>query len=92
MAEFENIKQMPHSLVAEQALLGAIIIDQENLLKAETLKPEHFYIDSHKIIFAAIRNLFSKSRSIDLVTLIEAVKEESGTTEFDAAKYIKIIW
>lgn len=91
MAEFDNIKQMPHSLVAEQALLGAIIIDQGNLLKAETLKPEHFYIESHKIIFSSIRSLFAKSRSIDVVTLIEEVKAEAGITEFDVAKYIKII-
>ena len=50
MAEFENIRQMPHSLQAEQALLGAIIIDQSNLMKTDSLKPEHFYIDSHKTI------------------------------------------
>ncbi|MDD4125183.1 MAG: DnaB-like helicase N-terminal domain-containing protein, partial [Eubacteriales bacterium] len=91
MAELDIIKQMPHSLQAEQALLGAIIIDQSNFLKTETLRPEHFYIESHRVIYSAVKDLFVKSRSIDFITLIEAIKENSGITDFDVAKYIKTI-
>ncbi len=91
MAEFDNIKQMPHSLQAEQALLGAIIIDQSNLIKTDSLKPDQFYIESHKIIYAAIKDLFAKSRTIDFVTLIDAIKQNSGIADFDVAKYLKTI-
>ncbi|MFA6730550.1 MAG: replicative DNA helicase [Eubacteriales bacterium] len=91
MPELESIRQMPHSLQAEQAILGAIIIDQAGLEKCEQLKSEHFYIDIHAAIFSAIQSLFLKSRSIDFVTLIEEVKAKEGRADFDVAKYIKTI-
>ncbi len=91
MSELDSIRQLPHSLQAEQAVLGAIIIDPEKLVEAAELSADHFYPETHKTIFKAIKNLFAESRTIDVVTLIDEIKKAFGDTDFDAAKYIKII-
>lgn len=44
MPDIDIIKQMPYSLEAEQALLGAIIIDPELLNDALTLRSDDFYV------------------------------------------------
>ena len=91
MNELEGIRQLPHSLQAEQAVLGALIIDPEKLADAASVNTEDFYPETHKVIFSAIKNLYIKSRSIDVVTLVDEIKKAFGDTDFDAAKYIKYI-
>lgn len=91
MNELEGIRQMPHSLQAEQAVLGALIIDPTKLADVSELTTEDLYPDTHKIIFSAIKSLYAQSRGIDVVTLIDEIKRAFGDTDFDAAKYIKTI-
>lgn len=43
MAEFDSIRQLPHSQEAEQALLGAVLLDPEKFNEIVFLKPEYFY-------------------------------------------------
>ncbi len=63
----------PNDIEAEQAVLGCMLLDGEAVAMAlETLKPEDFYREENKLIFAAMLNLYSRSEPIDLIT----VKEE----------------
>lgn len=54
-------KVPPHSIEAEQATLGSILIDKEAIFKVvDFLQPEHFYRTAHQIIYESIRELFEK--------------------------------
>ncbi len=90
MAELD-IKKMPFSLEAEQAILGTVIVDSEKFAEIATLKAEDFYLQQHKEIFSAMRDMFSKNRVIDPVTLIDTLTHLGTYTEGDAAKYIKLL-
>lgn len=71
----------PHSMDAEQATLGGIIINPDAYYDvAEFLHPEHFYIGKHATTYKAISDLKRESIAIDLVTLME-VLEGRGLTD-----------
>lgn len=91
MAELDSIRKMPFSLEAEQAILGTVIVDSEKFVEIATLKEEDFYLEQHKQIFAAMRNMFNINRVIDPVTLIDTLTQLGIYTEGDAAKYIKLL-
>ena len=91
MTDFENIKKMPFSLEAEQAILGAVIIDSEKFSEIAMLNVEDFYLEQHRQIFAAMKEMFNSGKVIDPVTLINSLTELGTYTEGDAAKYIKLL-
>lgn len=65
----------PHSLEAEQSILGAMIIDKEAINTAiEKVRPDDFYRQANKEIFQAILQLFNKNEPVDLITLSEELK------------------
>ena len=91
MPDIDIIKQMPYSLEAEQALLGAIIIDPALLNEAVTLRADDFYIEHHKLIYNALKDLFSLNKNIDIVTLINYINNSPKDSDFDNARYIKTL-
>ncbi len=91
MAELDSIRKMPFSLEAEQAILGTVIVDSEKFVDVATLKDDDFYLEQHKQIFGAMRDMFNKNRVIDPVTLIDTLTQMGTYTEGDAAKYIKLL-
>ena len=91
MAELDSIRKMPFSLEAEQAILGTVIIDSEKFVEVATLKEDDFYLEQHKQIFGAMRDMFNNNRVIDPVTLIDTLTNLGTYTEGDAAKYIKLL-
>lgn len=91
MADLDNIRKMPFSLEAEQAILGTVIIDSEKFVEIATLRETDFYLEQHKQIFIAMRDMFNNNRVIDPVTLIDALTQMGTYTEGDAAKYIKLL-
>ena len=93
MESSELIRKMPFSLEAEQSVLGSILIDPESFPEiASMLKSDDFYLESHAAIYLAMQDLFLQSRTIDVVTLIDAlVKNGVYGTGDEGRKYIKII-
>jgi replicative DNA helicase len=66
----------PHNLEAEQSLLGALLIDQEAMLKVgDNVRPEDFYRDSHRLIFETMTEIFGRHQPIDLLTLGNRLEE-----------------
>lgn len=64
----------PHDLVAEQAVLGSVLVDPESLGNViEWLMPEHFYRENHGAVYAAYRALFSAGEPIDQITVSDAL-------------------
>ncbi|MBR2498681.1 MAG: replicative DNA helicase [Clostridia bacterium] len=79
----KNLKMldMPHSLEAEQALLGCLLLDTRIQVEvAAFLKEEDFYAESHKYIFSAMEQIIKLNQPVDLVTLTDAL-EKMGTLE-----------
>lgn len=71
----------PHSLEAEQSVLGAMIVNKEAINTAiEKLHTDDFYKEANKEIYEAIINLFNRNEPVDLITLSEELKKR-GTLE-----------
>ena len=83
------MRSLPQSLEAEQSVIGAMIIDKSAIAKAlEKLNEEDFYRDGHKVIFKAIREMFSKDMAVDLVTLLEYLKSTDMLEKAGGVTYI----
>ena len=81
-------RQAPHSLEAEQAVLGSILIDSRCLTDViGILHPEDFYLQQNQEIFATIYMMFNFSQSIDPVTVLDKMKE-LGFHREDSRNYI----
>jgi replicative DNA helicase len=68
---------LPHNLDAEASVLGGILLRNDVLVSLENLEVDDFYDPRHKAVFAAIRNLETVSKPIDVVTL-EAELDKIG--------------
>jgi replicative DNA helicase len=63
-------RSLPSSIDAERSLLGSVLVNNENYYRiVEFLRPEDFYLDSHRVIFRNMTGLMENSRAIDLITL-----------------------
>ena len=61
----ELARKLPFSLIAEQSLLGAILLDPEALSDVtELISPGDFYLDEHTQIYTAMQELFLVSKEI----------------------------
>ncbi len=83
-----SLKVPPHHLEAERSVLGAILLDNETLLKVmEVLGPEDFYRDAHRLIYERMLECFERSEPVDLVTLSNLLRargqlEKAGGTDY----------
>lgn len=69
---------LPYSLEAEQAVLGAILIEPDSINQvADTLRADHFYLPEHQAIYRVMSTKMMESQIIDFVTVLEALKNES---------------
>jgi replicative DNA helicase len=79
----------PHNLEAEQALLGAILFDNETLNRiSQQLRPQHFYDPVHGRIFAACQEMIATGHIADGVTLKERFARDGGIKEIGGAVYL----
>lgn len=63
-------KLLPHHLEAEEAVIGALLIDGDSFLRiSHVIKPGDFYREKNRVCFAACVNLFQRNEAIDQVTL-----------------------
>ncbi len=82
--ETTALKIPPHSVEAEQAVLGGVFLDKEAWDKvAERVREEDFYRRDHRIIFRAISQLSNEGQPYDIVTVAEWLEnhqllDESG--------------
>ena len=79
----------PQNIEAEQSVLGAMLIEKEAISKvAEFLRPEDFYRESHRLIYATILELFGKSDAVDLITVTENLRKEDKLETVGGISYI----
>lgn len=83
-------RQVPQSLEAEQSVLGSMLIDSRCAGDViGILKPEDFYLRQNQEIFEVIYSMFSFSRPIDPVTVLNELKENGHYEESVTPKYIR---
>ncbi len=80
---------MPHSLEAEQSVIGAMMMDRDAILTAsEMLVKDDFYHQQYGILFEAITELFNSGAAVDMVTLQERLREKNVPPEISSLEYM----
>lgn len=73
-----NLGLMPQNVEAEEAVLGAILVNPNVITKVvETLKPESFYKPAHRYIYEAMLQLFNTNERIDIVSVSDVLNYNS---------------
>ena len=86
------MKQMPVSVEAEQALLGSIIVSPDAFDKiGGIITAEDFYVEEHKHIYTALIKMYSQNKTIDVVTLVNALVEMGDRDEAGGVQYITLL-
>jgi replicative DNA helicase len=79
----------PQNIEAEHAVLGTILLQDKALLKiVELLKPDDFYRDAHKTIFATMLTLFEKREPHDLITVAGLLSDQKKLEDIGGAAYL----
>jgi len=86
----ETISKLPpQNLEAEIALLGALLIDKDAIIKvADIINDEDFYKDAHGKIYAAMRELFAHSEPIDILSLANRLEEKKQLEDIGGRSYL----
>ena len=83
------LRQPPHNMEAEQALLGAILVNNIALNHVmDSLRPDHFYSEVHQRIFAAITHFHDKGQIADPVTLKHYFEKDADLAEVGGGDYL----
>ena len=84
-----KVKMMPHSIEAEQSVLGACLIDDEasNSIM-NTLVKDDFYLEAHQEIYNAMFTIFAKNQPIDYVTLTDELDNNNLLQSVGGLEYI----
>ena len=83
------LKQLPHSVEAEHAVLGSMLIDPRCVPEViDKLRPEDFYLRQNKEIYETIYTMFNYSLTIDPVTVLENMKQNGCYDENQSRGYI----
>ena len=70
------LRQLPHSIDAEQAVLGAMLIDPRCVPEViDKLRPDDFYLRQNREIYETIYTMFNYSLTIDPVTVLEQLRQ-----------------
>lgn len=88
-ADSNMLKLLPQSVEAEEAVLGAILVNPLSLGRIiEFLNPESFYKPAHRVIYQAMLDLFRKNEPIDIVTVSEYLRNDEKLDEAGGRAYI----
>ncbi len=80
----------PHSIEAEQSVIGSMIMDKDAIVTAsEILIAEDFYQNQYGILFDAMVELFNEGQPVDLVTLQNRLKEKELPPELSSLEFIR---
>lgn len=87
--EAEYFTVPPHSIEAEQAVIGALLLGGDEVyMKMIPLTYQCFYRREHKLIFKAIANLFEQKKSVDHLIVTEYIKDKGKLEEAGGLAYI----
>ena len=80
----------PHSIEAEQAVVGSVLMDHDAVLTAsEILVGEDFYQSAYGVIFDAVVEIYNEGKPVDLITLQERLKEKDVPPEISSLEFVR---
>ncbi len=81
---------MPHSVEAEQSVVGAMLMDKDAILAAsEIICGDDFYQNAYGVIFDSMVELFNEGKPVDLITLQERLKEKEMPPEISSLEFVR---
>ena len=81
---------MPHSVEAEQSVIGSMIMDRDAIMTAsEVITSEDFYQSQYGVLFDAMLELYNEGKPVDLVTLQERLREKDVPPEISSLEFAK---
>ena len=88
----ESFKVPPHSVEAEQSVLGGLMLDNETWDQiADQINAEDFYRRDHKLIFGAIAELVNEAIPFDVVTLSEHLSKHGDLDKAGGMPYLGML-
>ena len=79
----------PQNLVAEQSVIGSMLLDKNAVMRGiELLRADSFYRDAHRFIYEAILSLFDRGEPVDLVTVTEEMRKSGKLDAVGGAVYV----
>ncbi len=83
---------LPHSVEAEQAVIGSMLMDREAIIAAsEIVTAEDFYQHQYGVMFEAMVELFNEGKPVDLVTIQNRLKEKDVPPEVYSLDFVRDI-
>lgn len=87
--EVANVKVAPHSIEAEQSVLGGLMLDNNAWDTAsEVVTEEHFYRHDHRLIYRVMQKLVNNQQPVDVVTLSEELDRTSDLDKAGGLDYL----
>jgi len=85
----ESLKLPPHSIDAEQSILGGLLLNNDSWDHiAGIVNEEDFYRRDHRLIFKAIRNQIEEGKPCDVVTLSERLESHNSIDDVGGLAYL----
>ena len=84
----EALRVPPHSIEAEQSVIGALLLDNTVFDKLGELRPDEFYNDGHRTIFEAMLSAWNAGHTFDAVTVCETLREIGKLDHVGGLAYI----
>lgn len=84
-----SLKVPPHSVEAEQSVLGSMLLSKEAIYVAlERLKRDDFYLEAHRAIFDVIAELHENREPVDLITVTETLRSRKMLESVGGVTYL----
>lgn len=81
---------LPHSIEAEQAVVGSMLMDREAVLtSSEIIAGEDFYQSAYGVVFDTIVEIYNEGKPVDLITLQERLKEKDVPAEISSLEFVR---
>ena len=90
IGEITSGSDMPFDAVAEQAVLGGILLDSDKLADVMEILPsgDYFHLATHKEIYSVMIELFTLSKPVDLITILDRLKGRRDISDGDTKNYL----
>ena len=83
---------LPHSVEAEQSVIGSMLMDREAIISAsEIITADDFYQHQSGVMFESMVELFNENRPVDLITLQNRLKEKDVPPEVSSLDFVRDI-
>lgn len=80
-----------HDERAEQAVLGAVLFNSNCFGELRGLRPDHFYLPAHVLIFSTMQDMYAEGEEIDTILLFARLREDAALKRAGGAPYLAVL-